>query len=255
VQLGSYYGAPVAVKVVNVSEAQSEARLGASLHHPNVVRTLTWRQLAGGETLIVMEHCDEGTLADAIEAGRLRDADGQPNLLALLATARDVASGMAFVHGAGVVHGDLTAANVMLSGHGSGTGGGGRGFVAKVSDFGLSAALPHGASEVTVQAHGAAYAMAPEVLSRRAASKAADVWSFGVLLWQLCVGTQPWGGAGPATVIASVCVDRAGLGFEPDCGVPECLQLLASACMAWEPSERPTFEDILDILEPLAAAP
>lgn len=260
VHIGSYFGTQVAVKVVNAAERRStatgaplEAELSAALSHPNVVRTLAWSESAGGETMMVMDFADGGSLQEAIETGRLRDAGGQPNLLAVLATARDVASAMAYLHSLGVVHGDLTAGNCMLVSR-QPSKRDPRGFSALVGDFGLSVALPPGAASAEVDCIGAVFAMAPEVLQRQTVSRAADVWSFGVLLWQLCVGARPWRGASAAAVIHAVCVERAGLEFEAHPHVPECLQLLASACMARDPSQRPSFEDILDILQPLALA-
>ncbi|KAI8472786.1 MAG: hypothetical protein J3K34DRAFT_519492 [Monoraphidium minutum] len=212
-----------------------------------------------GQTWIVvrasLEYCDKGCLQDAIDRGWLRDSPsfttGRPNILAVLTTAREIASGMAYLHSRDIVHGDLSAYNVMLASTGGEAAYGGRGFVAKVADFGLSRMLD-GCSKVETKTYGTMTAMAPEVISKGLVSKAADVYSWGVLLWQMCVGVRPWAGMSHAAVVQAVCVDRRRLEFGPE--TPHGVALLASACMARDPSERPSFSDVIDILEPLNAA-
>ncbi|KIY92650.1 Mitogen-activated protein kinase kinase kinase [Monoraphidium neglectum] len=140
------------------------------------------------QTWMVLEYCDRGCLQDAIDQGWLRDSPsfktGRPNTLAVLATAREIASGMAYLHSQNVIHGDLSAFNVMLSSAAPGAALCGRGFVAKVADFGLSRVLDCG-SKIQTSTYGTMTAMAPEVLSQGVISKQADVYSWGVLLWQM----------------------------------------------------------------------
>ncbi|KIZ04237.1 Mitogen-activated protein kinase kinase kinase 11 [Monoraphidium neglectum] len=259
VYMGTYHGAPVAVKALDTvtqrdpqSGAALEAELSAALSHPNIVRTLAWHE-ANGQTWLVLDYADKGTLQAAVDSGAMRGpggSGGSVNLLRALATTREVASGMAYLHALGILHCDLTASNVLLSSRAA-SDTDARGFVAQISDFGLSLVLEEGHESVTASDHGAATAMAPEVLSQRLVSKAADVYSFGVLLWQICTGEQPWRGMTRATLLHAVCVERRRLEFGPASDVPECLQLLAAACMAHDPSDRPTFRDILEILQPL----
>lgn len=97
------------------------------------------------QTWIILEFCDKGCLQEAMDRGWLRTersaVSGGPNLAAVLATAREVASALAYLHSANVVHGDLSAWNVMLCSSGAAAAEGARGFVAKVADFGLSRTL------------------------------------------------------------------------------------------------------------------
>lgn len=119
---------PVAVKIVpdRLGAALAEARVGHALSHPNVVRTLEYAVSAGGEepvAWIVQEFCGAGTLYDAVDRGWLRDGFdffSAPDLAALLHTLREVAAGLAHLHAAGVTHGDLTGANVLLVPRGPG---------------------------------------------------------------------------------------------------------------------------------------
>eukprot|EP00883_Tetradesmus_obliquus_P013133 jgi/Sobl393_1/6057/SZX69651.1 len=143
--------------------------------------------VTAGQTWMVLEYCDKGCLQDAVERGWLRQSrscvSGPVNLLAVLATAAEVAGGMALLHSNGIIHGDLSAFNVMLSSADPAAAIGQRGFVAKVADFGLSRMLTHG-SKVVTKTYGTITHMPPETLEHGVAGKAADVYSFGVLLWQ-----------------------------------------------------------------------
>jgi serine/threonine protein kinase len=74
---------------------------------------------------------------DAVDKGWMRqEVNGPPNLLAVVITAHEIACGLQHLHQQGVVHGDLSAFNIMLSTKGPAAQAGGRGFTAKVADFG-----------------------------------------------------------------------------------------------------------------------
>ncbi|WIA44433.1 hypothetical protein OEZ86_007193 [Tetradesmus obliquus] len=208
--------------------------------------------VTAGQTWMVLEYCDKGCLQDAVERGWLRQSrscvSGPVNLLAVLATAAEVAGGMALLHSNGIIHGDLSAFNVMLSSADPAAAIGQRGFVAKVADFGLSRMLTHG-SKVVTKTYGTITHMPPETLEHGVAGKSADVYSFGVLLWQMVTGSRAWAGMSHMAVVNAVCCDKKTLQFPAD--APDALVMLGKACMAYNPAERPTFQDILDILEPL----
>lgn len=133
-----------------------EAILSSSLSHPNVVHTyqyavrpLSQRPLDMGpsrskssrtysEVWIISEFCNRGPLLTAIERGAFLTQPsaqyGQPNLIAVLQTLQEIAAAMQYLHSHGIVHGDLTGGNVLLTASDKD----GRGFTAKVVDFGLS---------------------------------------------------------------------------------------------------------------------
>lgn len=159
---------------------------------------------------------------------------------------------MAYLHSLGIVHGDLSGYNVLLSSTAPGASHGGRGFAARVCDFGLARALGANESRALTRTCGTVTHAAPETLSRGVVSKASDVYSFGVLLWQMACGVRPWGGMGHAAIINAVCNERRELEFGEE--TPEGIKLLARAAMAFEPAERPTFEEVLEVLAPLEAA-
>ena len=201
---------PVAVKVIeNVTggpgaagqmwEAQFEALLALQKQHENVVPTLDWiKEDETGEVWIVQELCDLGTLASMFKEGVLRDArTGGPDMRAVLETACDVARGMRYLHSLNVLHSDLSSNNVMLSSAAvvvgdesereeekkTTTRSNSRGFIAKVTDFGLSRIA--GREEVQTKTVGTVSHMPPELLMNGVMGKAGDVFSFGVMLWEM----------------------------------------------------------------------
>ncbi|KAK9834139.1 hypothetical protein WJX81_001741 [Elliptochloris bilobata] len=116
-----------------------------------------------------------------MNVGLFRKApDGPVNWGALLTTAAEIASGMAFLHARSLVHGDLSGGNILLTSCTANT----HGFTAKVSDFGLARDMDV-LSKIETKTTGTVTHMAPEVLSKGVVSKAADCFSFGVLLWEM----------------------------------------------------------------------
>ncbi len=143
---------PVAIKVIEIPDtrkqkkdwgAHYEALLAVDVKHPNVITTYDWSRIEeprGSQVWIVLERCDGGSLSQAIESGVFTlDKDNpdtsnpRPNIPAILETMREVARGMRYLHSVGEVHADLSSNNVLLT-----SADNERGFVAKVTDFGLS---------------------------------------------------------------------------------------------------------------------
>lgn len=207
-------------------------------------------QSVASETWIVMEFCDRGTLLDACDKGWLRTtpsyATGLPHMPAVLATAHEIASAMTYLHGRGIIHGDLTAANVMLSSSGAAVDIGNRGFIAKVSDFGLSRDLDV-KSKIKTNSYGTVTHMPPELLRSGVLGPATDVYAFGVLLWEMYTGSRPWPGMSHGQVIQAVSVEHRKLFVPSD--TPADLAELLNDCMATEPKLRPSFHEICERLE------
>ncbi|MEW5300051.1 MAG: hypothetical protein WDW36_003011 [Sanguina aurantia] len=196
------------------------------------------------QSWIVMEYCDRGSLQDAVDKGWLRTErstlSGAPNLPAILTTAHEIASAMCFLHSRGVIHGDLSAWNVLLSASGPSASAGGRGFVAKIADFGLARDLDV-RTKIQTRTYGTLTHMPPETLSKGFISKATDIYSFGVLLWQMMTGSRPWSGQNHVQIVVLVAQRKRMLQF-PAGTMPLYVQL-AEACMAFDHAARPSFEE------------
>ncbi|KAG2435796.1 hypothetical protein HXX76_006992 [Chlamydomonas incerta] len=137
---------------------------------------------------IVQEFCELGTLKAAVDQGYFKGTrGGLPNMPFLLAIALDLALGLQHVHSKGVVHGDVTASNVLLQAQPSRP----QGCVAKVADFGLSVRLEPGQSQMHNLYGGTPHYMAPE-RSRGCLSKRSDIFSLGVCLHEMYCGTPAW---------------------------------------------------------------
>lgn len=131
------------------------------------------------ENWIVMEYCDKGSLSDHLSAGRLppiATALRQREVHVVLCLL-DIALGLNYLHSAGIVHGDLKPANVLLKAARNDR----RGFVCKLGDFGLSRMLGQGQSHVDTTSYGTPSYAAPELLKEGRLTKAADIYSLGIM--------------------------------------------------------------------------
>ncbi|KAG2490397.1 hypothetical protein HYH03_011197 [Edaphochlamys debaryana] len=197
---------------------------------------------------MVSEFCEGGSVVNALRTMRFYDSvgGGTVRLPAILDIAAQVASGMAYLHSANIIHADLKAANVLLKQQpGSGK------LQAKVSDFGLSFRLEDPeATHATKGQLGSITHMAPEVLVQGRVSKASDVYSFGILLYELYTGQQAYWDVPPPMLAYHVATTGGRPMLPPHC--PTGFRGLAKACWAAEVSERPTFAQIYQTLQALS---
>jgi len=161
-----------------VERFRREARAVARLSHPNIV-TVIDRGEDNGLQYIVFEHVDGENLKElVVRSGRLP-------VRRAVELALSVADGLAFAHEHGLVHRDVKPQNVLLSREGD----------VKVTDFGIARSLDveHGVTQ-TGTVLGTGEYLAPEQASGKPVSPATDVYSLGVVLWELLVGDVPFSG-------------------------------------------------------------
>ncbi|PNW70925.1 hypothetical protein CHLRE_17g739250v5 [Chlamydomonas reinhardtii] len=235
-----------------------EAVLSHTISHPNIVQTYKHCTRRSGttatdadnegrpllETWMIMEFCNKGGLTDAIERGwfRKRHSLFEVDYRALVLTAREVAAAMTYLHSRNILHGDLTGTNVLLTASDRDD----RHFVAKVADFGLSRVLQ--GESVTTRSYGTITHMAQELLVDGLLSKAADVYSFGVIVWEMYTGQRPFGGLTHGQILHVVSTGKQ-LPLGPTC--PQPMREFLSQCLAPKPEARPTFTEIIPMLEEL----
>lgn len=175
--------AHVAIKVVRsdrISDGKArdrfirEARSIGGLHHPNIA-TLYDVALSGDTPHIVMEYLPGGSLEERLRRGRL-------SLGEILSVATAVASGLAHAHLHNVVHRDLKPANIFFFGDG----------IPKIIDFGL--AQTGGGTELTRPGlvMGTADYMSPEQACGKPVDHRSDLFSLGVILYQMASGRSPF---------------------------------------------------------------
>lgn len=195
-------GREVAIKLVShVAPGESsrrrvlrEARLAAGLNHPRICTVFDVADTADA-SFIVMELLEGRTLSALAAGGGLPAAQ-------VAAYGAQVAEALEHAHARGVLHRDLKSANVMVDDSGR----------VKVVDFGLAAQLPSTEAETmtadSVYGSGSfggtlAY-MSPEALRARPLDERSDVWSLGVVLYELATGTLPFGGGTTFELTSSI---------------------------------------------------
>ncbi|XP_037293251.1 mitogen-activated protein kinase kinase kinase 11 isoform X2 [Manduca sexta] len=225
------------IDVIKESVLQ-EARLFWVLQHENIV-SLKGVCLEEPNLCLVMEYARGGPLNRVLSGRKIR-----PDIL--VDWAIQVAQGMAYLHiGApmSLIHRDLKSSNVLLS----------EAILPddtlenktlKITDFGLAREV----YKTTRMSAAGTYAwMPPEVIKHSTFSHASDVWSYGVLLWELLTGETPYKGIDALAVAYGVAVNKLTLPIPSTC--PEPWRKLMEACWHSNPRERPLFPVILEQLE------
>jgi serine/threonine-protein kinase len=166
-----------------VERFKREARAVARLSHPNIV-TVIDRGEDGGKQFIVFEYIDGENLKERlVRSGRLPVRDA-------LELALQVARALAFAHEHGLVHRDVKPQNVLLNGDGR----------AKVTDFGIARSLDVDGVTQTGTVLGTSNYIAPEQASGNRVDQQTDVYSLGVVLYELLAGDVPFPGETFVTV-------------------------------------------------------
>ncbi|GLC36909.1 hypothetical protein PLESTM_000517300 [Pleodorina starrii] len=283
VYAGTYRGEPVAIKSLRpllqdctVDELEvfvQEITVLSSLLHDNVVRLLGG-SLQPPDICIVEELCvtsldavlhrgDRHPAAMQGPAGPVAAAAAtapplppQPQrpgasplpLFRVLEIALDVARGLEYLHSRSpaVVHRDLKPSNILLDRNGR----------AKISDFGLARCKYTAYLETNRPETGSMPYMAPECWEpdlEGGLSDKMDIFSFGVVLWELVVGQRPWATCRMGDFVQKVVSQRARLPIPSDDGVcPLALRRLISSCTEERPSDRPTIAHIASELSRMA---
>jgi serine/threonine protein kinase len=164
-----------------------EARMAARLDHPNIVRTVAVEAVDEEALAIVMQYVEGGTLRDALRTAGAFDAARAEQVL------RDVADALSYAHSHGVVHRDVKPENIFLD---RTTG------RALLSDFGIARSLEGDtALTATGSALGTPTYMSPEQIDGLPADGRSDIYSLGLVGWELLAGRKPWAGENLYSVI------------------------------------------------------
>jgi serine/threonine protein kinase/Flp pilus assembly protein TadD len=192
----------VALKVLNSEDLASderrsrfmrEAKAAAGIRHPNVATIYEVDETEDGQPYIVMEFCEGETLAQRMRRRPLDTAE-------FLSIARQVASGLAAAHATGVIHRDIKAANIIIEPTG----------VVKILDFGLAKFLQQELSaKQTVDStsghfFGTLHYLAPEQARGATADARSDLFSAGVVLYQMASGHLPFNAESPLMTMEKI---------------------------------------------------
>ncbi|KAM1318351.1 hypothetical protein ACFX14_003671 [Malus domestica] len=237
---GTYCTQEVAIKVLKpecvnpdmLKDFAQEVYIMRKVRHKNVV------QFIGACTkhpslCIVTEYMSGGSVYDYLHKQK-----GVFKLPSLLKVAIDVSKGMTYLHQNNIIHRDLKAANLLMD----------ENEVVKVADFGV--ARVNSQSGVMTSETGTYRWMAPEVIEHKPYDHKADVFSFGLVLWELLTGKLPYEHLTPLQ--AAVGVAQKGLRPTIPKNTPPKLAELLEKCWQQDPATRPDFSEIIENLQTLA---
>jgi serine/threonine protein kinase len=219
----------VAVKILSENLAASpefmerfrrEARTAANLRHPNVITVFDFGEDERGVPYLVLEYIEGPTLADLMDRG-LEDKR-IPDLLA------QIAAGLDYAHARGVIHRDIKPGNVLLTDDGR----------AVLADFGLAWLLEGAHLTLTGGVIGTPEYMAPEQAGGDPIDHRADVYSLGVMLYEMLVGERPFVAETPIAVLLQHLQDAppSVLDARPD--LPPAVGEVIAKALAKDPNER-----------------
>lgn len=193
-------------------------------------------------TWLLQEYCSFGTLSDAIQGGLFHKKDHNNFPMDwILHSALEVANALNYLHSLDVLHGNLNAHNVLLKQATSES----RGFVCKLSDFGLSRFLGTDVNSRSFN-FGLITHTAPELLREGALSLAVDVYSFGMLLWELLAKNSPFADLTQEQVFLAVVEGKRP---KMDDHYPQKYAELIKECWKQNPEDRLNFKEIIKRLK------
>lgn len=238
---GKYVDTPVAVKVIRQPDEDAllaerleksflqEVTILSCLQHHNVIKFIAACKKPP-VLCVITEYLPGGSIRSF-----LHNREGQllpiPQVLQM---ALDIAYGMEYLHMKGVVHRDLKSENLVLGEDDS----------VKILDFGV--ACFESECNSCGDDLGTYRWMAPEMLSKKPYTRKVDVYSFGIVLWELLTGHLPYEDMGAVQAAFCVVHENTRPPIPPDC--PALLKDLMCRCWTTEPEERPEFWEILRLL-------
>ena len=238
---------PVALKVMHPYLAESdafverfhrEARAAARIVHPGVVSVFD-QGVVSGQGFLVME------LIDGTNLRALLNAQGAFTIPQALRYTTDILEALRAAHRMGVIHRDIKPENILVPTDGP----------AKVADFGLARAVSKGSTSATGNMLGTAAYIAPEIAQTAKADARSDLYSVGIMLYEMLTGAVPWADESPLQIVHHHVSDdvpspSAGLPW-----IPREIDDLVAAPTARAPANRCTdASDALDLVARAAAS-
>ncbi|CAF3342997.1 unnamed protein product [Rotaria sp. Silwood1] len=236
VYLGKLGGQDVACKRVK-SEEETNIKHLKKLNHVNVIK---FRGVSVASPLfyIVMDYCAYGSLYDVLKRRREKNSCTKPTQV--LDWSKQISNGVNYLHSNKIVHRDLKSPNILIADN----------FVLKISDFGTSKQLGNKQGQI-MSFNGTSAWMAPEVIRQEPCSEKVDIWSFGIVVWEILTCAVPYHNIDPSAVMWGV--GKGSLTLPIPSSAPEGFKLLMTMCWNQRPSNRPSFQQIikhLNISEP-----
>lgn len=241
---GMYEEEPVAVKIIRVPDDDENGTMAATLekqfitevtllsrlHHQNVLKFVAACRKPP-VYCVITEYLSEGSLR-----AYLHKLEGKIiSLQKLIAFSLDIARGMEYIHSQGVIHRDLKPENVLINGDSH----------LKIADFGI--ACEEAYCDLLADDPGTYRWMAPEMIRRKSYGRKVDVYSFGLILWEMLTGTIPYEDMTPIQAAFAVVNKNSRPIIPSNC--PPAMRALIEQCWSLNPDKRPDFWQVVKVLE------
>ncbi len=197
-----------------------EARAAAALSHPNICTVYEINEHEG-RTFIAMQFVEGTTLRDRVLSGRIETVDALRYLI-------QIADGLKQAHEQGIVHRDMKSSNIMITPTSR----------AVIMDFGLARPAGSGRTDERFSSRGTSAYMSPEQARGESVDQRTDIWSLGVVLYEMLAGRLPFRGDYEQAVVYSILNEpHRPLGeFRP--GVPPSVVKIVETCLSKNPGQR-----------------
>lgn len=211
-------------------KVKEKKNIWTSLKHKNLIE-IHYVSLKEKALYLVMEYAGGGSLSSFLHKSAVS--------FHVSNFARQIAEGMMFLHAHGVVHRDLKPGNTMIMGscndHGQ--------MILKITDFDDVKEHTH---TTTMSVRGTCAYMAPEVLEKQWVSKASDVWSYGVLVWEMLTREIPHAGLQMGPLIVKATSRQLALDIRES--ISDAYKKLLRDCLCHDTNGRPSFKEIIQEL-------
>ncbi|MDZ7720214.1 MAG: protein kinase [Balneolaceae bacterium] len=206
-----------------------EAQAAAGLNHRNIAQVYAIEE-ANGELCIVLEYVKGDELKDVIDENKLTPEDK-------IEIAIDIAEGIKAAHEKGIVHRDIKSRNIMVNSSNK----------VKIMDFGLARLEGSDQPASSDTTAGTTAYMSPEQLRGNEADNRSDIWSYGVVLYELFTGALPFQGMHEAAIMYSI-TEEEPLSIDSDnSDIPEFIRQIINRCLEKNPEDR--YQQMSDVLD------
>lgn len=241
---GIYKDEAVAVKIIRAPDDDDNGVLGVKLEkqftrevtllsriqHQNVIKFVAACRKPP-VYIIITEYLSEGSLRAYLH----KLGHKVLPLQKLTAVALGIARGMEYIHSQGIIHRDLKPENILIN----------RDFQMKIADFGI--ACEEKLCDVLADDPGTYRWMAPEMIKRKSYGRKVDVYSFGLILWEMVAGTIPYEDMTPIQAAFAVVNKNLRPSIPNEC--PLSMKALIEQCWCLQPEKRPDFWQLVKVLE------
>src|SRR3989449_6122314 len=220
-----------------IARFEREAQLIASLHHPNIVQIHDF-QIASSEeegtlAYMVMDYVEGQTLADSLRrTSSLGNVPSPPEIVHLFPS---IGLAVDYAHQQGMIHRDLNPANILLDQQNTTRNPMGEPIL---TDFGLARLLGASSATLTAIQLGTPLYIAPEQVTGYAGNERSDIYSLGIILYEMVTGTLPFQGDSPTAVMSQHLKATPPSPVIINPGIPPALVIVIMRCLAKDPAAR-----------------